>query len=119
MITKDDLRIRREKFESVRQERKSRYRELEKLRQKFVSVFPPGRIPRLSLDDYVEGKINKNGEINRDSFCYWVEWKTADLGCIQGSPSYRFGVFCDKKTQRYRVTSKFKNKNDVIIFLRR
>lgn len=118
MITKDEIRVLLEKFESKRQANQSRYLELEKLQREFVSKFPQDRIPLLSLDDYVEGKIDKDGEINRDSFCYWVEWKTATLGCIQGSPSSRFGVFCDKETQRYKFTAKFKNENDAIIFQR-
>jgi hypothetical protein len=118
MITKDEIRVLREKFEPKRQANQSRYLELKKLQREFVSKFPKDRIPLLSLDDYVEGKIDKDGEINRDSFCYWVEWKTAALGCIQGSPSSRFGVFCDKKTQHYKFTAKFKNENDAIKFQR-
>ena len=118
MITEDELRFKQARFEPVRQANQSRYRELEKIRRGFVSKFPPSRIPLLSLDEYVEGKRNKEGEINRDSFCYWVEWKTSELGRIQGSNASKFGVFCDKKTQRYKFTAKFKNENAAIIFLR-
>lgn len=119
MITEYELRVKQVRFESVRQANQSYYRKLEKLRQKFVSEFPPSRIPHLLLEDYVEGKINKNGEINRDSFCYWVEWKTVELGRIQGPQgAIKFGVFCDKKTQHYKFTKKFKDENAAIIFLR-
>ena len=67
MITEDELRVLQTRFETERQANQSHYRELEKLRRKFVSKFPLSRIPLLSLDDYVEGKGSK------DSFSYWVE----------------------------------------------
>jgi hypothetical protein len=105
MITEDELRILQARFEPERQADQSYYRDLEKLRREFVSKFPPSRISNLSLNDYVEGKGSK------DSFCYWVEWKTSELGVIQGSPSSRFGVYFNKRTQRYEVTSKFENED--------
>ena len=84
MIIKDEIRVLQARYEPERQENQSHFREMEKLRREFVSKFPPSRIPLLSLEDYVEGKGSK------DSFCYWVEWKTSELGRIQGSPSPRF-----------------------------
>src|ERR1039457_5814714 len=119
MITKDEICVLREKFEPKRQADQTRYLELKKLQREFVSKFPQDRISLLSLDDYVEGKPNKEGKINRDSFCYWVEWKTDNMGRIRGSPASRFGVFWDKKTKRYKVTAKFKNEKDAIIFQRK
>jgi hypothetical protein len=112
MITEDEIRVLQAKFEPERQANQSYYRGLEKLRREFVSKFPPSRIPLLSLEDYVEGKGSK------ESFCYWVEWKTSELGRIQGSPSTRFGVFFGKKTQRYEFTAKFESEDAAIVFLR-
>jgi HNH endonuclease len=112
MITESELRVKQVRFEPVRQANQSRYRELEKTRREFVSKFPHSRIPLLSLDDYVEGKGSK------DSFCYWVEWKTSELGRIQGANASKFGVFFDKKTQHYKFTAKFKSESAAIIFLR-
>jgi hypothetical protein len=112
MITEDEIRVLQAKFEPQRQADQSYYRELEKLRREFVSKFPPSRIPLLSLDEYVEGKGSKA------SFCYWVEWKTSELGRIQGSNASKFGVFFDKKVQRYKTTAKFKSESAAIIFLR-
>jgi hypothetical protein len=60
MITEDQLRVRRDKFERERPEKQSRYRELEKIRREFVSKFPPSRIPLLTLDEYVVGKRDKD-----------------------------------------------------------
>jgi 5-methylcytosine-specific restriction endonuclease McrA len=121
MITKDELRVRRDKFEHEKQEKQSDYRELEKLQQEFVSKFPQDRIPLLSLDDYVEGKLTKEGKINRDSFCYWVEVQTTKLGQIKGSNASKFGVFFDKETEHYKFTEKFKSfksESAAFIFLR-
>jgi hypothetical protein len=112
MITEDQLRMLQARFEPERQADQSYYRKLEKLRREFVSKFPLSRIPLLSLDEYVEGKGSKT------SFCYWVEWKTSELGCIQGSNASKFGVFFDKKVNRYKVTAKFKSESVAIKFLR-
>jgi hypothetical protein len=63
MITIDEIRILQARFELKRQEEQSYYRELKKLQEEFVSEFPPYRIPLLSLDEYVEGKVNKEGQV--------------------------------------------------------
>jgi hypothetical protein len=112
MITQDELRILQTRFEPERQANQSRYRELEKLRKEFVSKFEPSQIPLMSLDDYVEGKGSK------ESFCYWVEWKTADLGHIQGSNASKFGVFFDKKRQSYEFISRFESEGAAVGILR-
>ncbi len=70
MITQEELGALQVRFETVRQSNQAHYHELEKLQRQFVSKFPKIRIPLLTLDEYVEGKGSK------DSFCYWVEWKT-------------------------------------------
>lgn len=112
MITVDELRDLQVRFEEVRTSDKPRYRELEKIRREFVSRFPSKRIALLSLDQYVEGKSSK------ESFCYWVEWKTSGLGRIQGSPSIKFGVFFSPKANRYQFTSKFKDEHTAVKFMR-
>jgi hypothetical protein len=115
MIARDKLRVLREKFEPERKSKQSHYRELEKIRREFESQFPQSRISRLTLDEYVVGKRNRDGETSRDSFCYWVEYRTDKLGTIKPFPA-SFGVFCDQKTQRYKFTKNFKNENDALEF---
>jgi hypothetical protein len=117
MITENQLRVLRAKFEPVRRGKQSDYREYEEIRQKFASRFPPSRIPLLTLDEYVVGKRNKDGEINKDSFCYWVEYETDKLGRIKPFPA-SFGVFCDQKTQRYKFKKVFKNEYDALKYQR-
>ncbi len=117
MITEDEFRIKRDGFERARKAKQARYHELEKIRREFVSRFPPSRIPLLTLDQYVVGKLNKDGKTNTDTFCYWVEFETDKLGTISFF-SASFGVFCDKKTQRYKFKVRFKDENDAIAFQR-
>ena len=111
MITKDEFRVKRDEFDLKRHEPEERsgYLEREQLQREFVSRFPLDRIPLLSLDDYVEGKLTEEGKINRDTFCYWVEVQTTKLGQIKGSNASKFGVFFDKDSGRNKFTKKFKS----------
>jgi len=84
----------------------SQYKRLEKLRRNFEKRFPRNKISQLKPDDYVQGKRNE------ESFCYWVEWKLADLGNIQGTPAKKFGVFYSKKKNSFQFTKEFKSKEN-------
>lgn len=113
----DNLRMLQFKFEKDRIEKQKHYKELEELRQAFINRFPKESIWSMELDDYVEGK-KKDGKINQDTFCYWVEWKTQSLGLIQGSTAYKFGVFYNREDGEYKFTSQFSSADEAIKFLR-
>lgn len=51
----------------------------------FLKIFPPGRLDVLTLEEYTN--------LDKTSFCYWLESKTQDLGSIWGGSSYKFGVY--------------------------
>lgn len=104
----DDLRNKQAVFEGRRQARQSEYWELEKIRSKFVKLFPLSRIATLTLEEYVVGK-EINGKLNKNSFCYWVEWETEELGKIQGARADKFGLYCGKETQEYKFLKEFAN----------
>ncbi len=106
----DDLRNKQVVFEGRRQDRQSHYRKLEKLRDDFVKLFPLSRIATLTLEEYVVGK-KINGKVNTNSFCYWLEWATEELGKMQGATADKFGLYCDKETQEYKFLKEFANKN--------
>ena len=106
----DDLRNKQAVFEGRRQAKQSEYGELEKLRSKFVKLFPLSRIATLTLEEYVVGK-EINGKLNKNSFCYWVEWETEELGKIQGARADKFGLYCGKETQEYEFLKEFANAN--------
>ena len=44
-----------------------------KLQEEFVQKFTIKKIEKLTIDEYVLGKESK------DSFCYWVEYKTKSI----------------------------------------
>ena len=106
----DDLRNKQAIFEGRRQARQSEYGKLEKLRNKFVKLFPLYRIATLTLEEYVVGK-RINGKVNTNSFCYWLEWETEELGKMQGATADKFGLYCDKQTQEYKFLKEFANAN--------
>ena len=64
--------------------------EVKKLRQKllddFLHTFPLESLQNLTLEQYTN--LNK-----KDSFCYWLESRTYELGSIWGGSSYKFGIY--------------------------
>lgn len=59
----------------------------------FLEEFPLVELRSMTLEKYTN--LNRN-----NSFCYWLEVKTAGLGSIWGGSSYKFGIY------RYNVTPK-------------
>lgn len=57
-----------------------------KLYEDFQQEFPIEKLRELPLDKYTN--LNRT-----DSFCYWLENKTYDLGSIRGGSSYKFGIY--------------------------
>ena len=57
-----------------------------KLLNDFLEAFP--------LETLSEMPLKKYTNLNRsDSFCYWVESRTSELGSIWGGSSYKFGIY--------------------------
>lgn len=67
--------------------------ESKKLYESFLIEFPLERLKNLAVEEYTN--LNKS-----DSFCYWVETKLRKLGSIQGSTSYKFGIYEFNKEPR-------------------
>jgi 5-methylcytosine-specific restriction protein B len=65
--------------------------DLRQLREEFVQRFPIERLADLTLEEYAIGKGNS------DSFCYWLEVKTRELGSIKGGNVSKFGIWWSKK----------------------
>ena len=108
MLPIEQLRELQAEFEPVRLEAQSRHKQMEKLRLEFVRRFSPSKIPRLTLEEYVQGKQSK------DSFSYWLERKTADLGHIQGAPAIKFGVFYNKKNNKFKFKRNWPSAEDAL-----
>ena len=52
----------------------------------FQKAWPRSRLQNMTLDDYCSVG-------NDDAFCYWLEFKTSELGGIGGGSAYKFIVF--------------------------
>lgn len=72
----------------------------DELYDSFCAEFPLGILNAMSIDRYTN--LNK-----KDSFCYWLEAVTFDLGSIWGGSSYKFGIY------KYNVIPK-RNDNNYI-----
>lgn len=74
--------------------------EVKKLRQKlledFLHTFPLNSLQGMTLEQYTN--LNKD-----DSFCYWLESLTYELGSIWGGSSYKFGIY------EYRIKTNIHN----------
>lgn len=57
-----------------------------KLYQDFQAAFPLEKLEEMTLDQYTN--LNK-----QDSFCYWIESRTHQLGSFWGGSSYKFGIY--------------------------
>lgn len=60
------------------------------LKNSFLEEWPLSRIQRLTLEEYTN--------LDKTSFCYWLEAKTYDLGSIWGGSSYKFGIYKRRDT---------------------
>jgi len=56
------------------------------LYQAFQAKFPLVSLNEMTLENYTN--LNRD-----DSFCYWVESRTENLGSIWGGTSYKFGIY--------------------------
>jgi hypothetical protein len=113
-----ELNLKRDYFDSMRKDSQDHYRQLERLRQEFVETFTIAKIGDMDKDDYVEGRI-VDGEIDRNSFCYWVEWKTRALGGMRGGTALKFGLYVDRKSQEYKFLKRFQNEDQAMSCIRK
>nr|WP_318659981.1 hypothetical protein [uncultured Treponema sp.] len=60
--------------------------EAKSLYNDFQKQFPIEKLKNLSIEEYTN--LNRD-----DSFCYWLETKTEDLGSIWGGSAYKFGIY--------------------------
>lgn len=71
----------------------------------FIEKFPLDKIKDLKLEEFVAGGGNK------DSFCYWLEFKNILFG-IGGGNASKFGLYKSNKNSEYYSTA---NKSSVVL----
>ena len=69
---------------------------LYQIKETFLQEWPLDRIQNMTLEEYTN--------LDKTSFCYWVEATTTDLGSIWGGSAYKFGIF--KRKNLESTTSK-------------
>lgn len=57
-----------------------------KLLENFLQTWPIERLRSMKLEEYTN--LNR-----QDSFCYWLEQRTNELGGITGGSSFKFGIY--------------------------
>lgn len=70
----------------------------EALWSQFLQRWPLDSLQNMELDQYT-------GVGNQDTFCYWIESRTEDLGSIWGGSAFKFGVYA-RRDQSDEPTSK-------------
>jgi hypothetical protein len=64
----------------------SKNQNLHKLKQDFLEYWTLEKLQNMTLEEYTDIK-------RENSFCYWLEHITRDLGSIVGGSSYKFGIY--------------------------
>lgn len=113
---KEELRSIQAQFEPNRRDRKPYYQKLEAKRKAFVKRFPPSGIPYLPIEEFVVGRT-VNNEANKDTFCYWCDFETRELGDMRGAYAIKFGLYVDKETQEYRYKIQFSDADEALKFI--
>jgi hypothetical protein len=72
------------------------------LREEFVRRFPPEQITGLTLEQYTVGHPKF-----KESFVYWLEWQTSELGSVKGGSAAKWGVWWDKESGSWRTNEKY------------
>ena len=69
-----------------------------KLLAQFLETWSLDRLRNMTIEEYTN--LNKS-----DSFCYWLEQKTNELGGITGGSSFKFGIYKRNNTEKVISTS--------------
>jgi hypothetical protein len=76
--------------------------ELAKIHREFLRRFPRERLGELSLKDYALGHDDY-----KDSFCYWLEWETTQLGSVRGGTSAKWGIWWRGRERTWAINKMF------------
>lgn len=72
-----------------------------KIKEDFLNEWSIERLKTLSIDEYTN--------LDKTSFCYWLEAITVDLGSIWGGSAYKFGIFKRKELESNNYNDKLKS----------
>ncbi|MEI0518343.1 McrB family protein [Brachyspira murdochii] len=90
-------------------ERLERFKEeTDKLLQEFQQKFPQNKLKEISIEKYSAGNINK------DSFCYWIEFKLKELGYFFPGNASTYLIYYDKEKNKYLNKSDIEDNEELI-----
>lgn len=75
---------------------------LKKLQEEFLQRWPIENLDTLTLETYAPGRKDANGGPYKDTFAYWVEYRTKALGEIGGQGAGKFGVYWGNDDQHWK-----------------
>ena len=75
--------------------------ELYKLKEDFLKEWPIDRLKTMTIEEYTN--------LEKTSFCYWLEAITQDIGSIWGGSAYKFGIFKRKDLESDNYNDKRKS----------
>jgi len=102
----------KKEFNSYLKQKVDIHNSLERLRKDFVAKFNIKFIEKMTLNDYVLGRMKINPDENKLSFCYQIETTLKDLGSIKGGFSDKFGIYYDQIENTYKVSKKWGNSTE-------
>lgn len=71
------------------------------LKNEFLKEWPLERLEKMAIEEYTN--------LEKTSFCYWLEQKTQSIGGIRGGSSYKFGIY---KMANNSITKPAKNRTN-------
>ncbi len=80
---------------------------LENLRQEFVDKFPVSKLTNLTLEEYALGVDPKE-----NTFCYWLEFKTQDMGRIGGATAMKHCIYFNREKQQWMFDRRYSSKEE-------
>ncbi|MCX7550280.1 EVE domain-containing protein [Xanthomarina sp. F2636L] len=81
------------------------YEKLYALKQEFLDTWLVEKLEQMTIEEYT----NLDRE---DSFCYWLEHVSRDLGSIVGGSSYKFGIYKMAETSKTEKASNRTNNGE-------
>jgi hypothetical protein len=103
MIDREEFEQKRDSFAIRLKKHKSKFADLESLREEFIRRFPMEQLAKLPLEQYVVGRQKKT------TFCYWLETRLRELGSIKGGTTAgsKFGIYFGRTKQDSRTMYRF------------
>lgn len=74
------------------------------LRDEFVQRFPKDQIRNLTKEQYALGH-----DQSKESFCYWLEWKTKTLGSVAGGSVSKWGLWWDRAANTWKYNQVYRD----------